>query len=56
MNCSLLNSALTSWVNQKILESEEIMFLLQKIFQVEILALFVTEYTVKYCLPADKLI
>lgn len=56
MNRSLLNSALTSGLDQKIIESGKIKSLFRKIFQVEILVLFVTEYTVKHCLPTDNLI
>lgn len=50
MKCIILNSALPSELNQKIIVSGEI-FLFQKIFQVDILVLFVMEYSVKHCLP-----
>lgn len=52
MKCIILNSALPSELNQKIIVSGEI-FLFQKIFQVDILVLFVIEYSVKHCLPSN---
>lgn len=56
MNCSPMNSALISRLNLEIISSGGVKFLFQKIFQVEILALFAREHAVKHCLTTDNVI